>query len=96
MECPDCSKVNWVVVREKVEIQTRFVDLGTGSAGTKKYTKNWRKEETKKERIIGVRCNSCDLMLTDKHLEGREVGIKEIHATKGVLLENQAMNKFLE
>ena len=49
MKCQECSKDNWVVVREKAVVEYRFVDLGNGTAGRKKYTGNWRKEKVKKE-----------------------------------------------
>ena len=95
MKCTECSKENWVVVREKAVVEYRFIDLGDGSPGQKKYTGNWRKEQDKKEKIIGIRCNSCDYKLTDKDLVKKEMKIESIVATKGVWLVSSAMDKFL-
>ena len=95
MKCQECSKDNWVVVREKAVVEYRFVDLGNGTAGRKKYTGNWRKEKVKKEKIIGIRCNSCDYKLTDKKLGEVELKVGKIDTTSGVMLVNTAMDKFL-
>jgi hypothetical protein len=95
MKCTECTKDNWVVVREKAVVEYRFIDLGEGSSGKKKYTGNWRKEQDKKEKIIGIRCNSCDYKLTNKDLESSELKIETIDAKSGVLLVNTAMDKFL-
>ena len=95
MKCPDCSKENWVVVREKAVVEYRFIDLTDGSSGQKKYsTPSWRKEQVKKEKIVGIRCNSCDKKLTDKDLEKYEVKMENIDAKKGVLFVGTALEKF--
>jgi len=95
MKCNECSKDNWVVVREKAVVEYRFIDLGDGSPGQKKYTGNWRKELVMKEKIIGIRCNSCDYKLTDKDFVRQELKIENIDASKGVKLVSSALDKFL-
>jgi uncharacterized OB-fold protein len=94
MKCPDCSKENWVVVREKAVVETRFIDLEDGSSGQKKYTGSWRKEQDLKEKIVGIRCNSCDKKLTDKDLEKYEVKMEKVNAKTGVLFVGTALEKF--
>jgi uncharacterized OB-fold protein len=112
MDCKNCGKDTFVVVRKNDTTEFRIVTFGIDELSTKqnsdgtqdvvsrvkagwnKYKGNWRVEEKKNMKILGIRCNSCDKMLDEDTFKHLELKVDKIDKNKGVHLISTAFDKF--
>jgi|TARA_R110000823_G_C15947270_1_gene501153 hypothetical protein len=83
MRVCSCKKSTLVFVRKNDVVEYRVLNVGSGKddIGQRKFKGNWRVEEKKSQKLLGIRCNSCDSWVVDsKQLaEGKKVKGKIIN-----------------
>ena len=70
IKCPKCNRDVWAVYRKKTIIEYRIINTKSGVGGLRGYKGNWKTEETKKSKVLGLRCMACSYETDGKDIEG--------------------------
>ena len=100
MECKKCNKSIFAVVRKNDVVEYRIIDTNDRNGiGIQGWKGNWRTEEKKVMKILGIRCQNCDEWLVKSgdmpiDIDG-DRRIESIDGNKGVKIISTGLEKFM-